>query len=211
MSKLMLLFIFALSFPFHILFVSGSDPDPVQDFCVPSSGLDSECTTHVTVSDFIYSGIKFPGNFSHTETGFISSGVNVKTFPGLNTLGMSMVRADFDVGGVNVPHYHPRATEMGYVLEGRFYAGFVDTQGTLFAKVIEKGEVMVFPRGMLHFQMNIADSPATIIGSLDSQNPGLMKIPSSIFGTDIKEELLQKAFHMSSRELRSLKKRFRSK
>ncbi|KAL9224384.1 hypothetical protein vseg_000421 [Gypsophila vaccaria] len=209
MSKLML-FIFALSFTFHVLLISASDPDPVQDYCVDTTGSEPDCKSKVTAADFVYSGIKFPGNFSHTETGFTSSPVNVKTFPGLNTLGMSMVRADFDVGGVNVPHYHPRATEMGYVLEGRFYAGIVDTQGTLFASVIEKGEVMVFPRGLLHFQMNIGDTPATIIGSLDSQNPGLMKIPSSIFGTDIKEELLQKAFHMSSKELRSLKKRFKS-
>ncbi|XP_074276696.1 germin-like protein subfamily 3 member 2 [Silene latifolia] len=202
-----MLFLFALSFPFHIHFITASDPDPVQDFCVgPGPG----CKTHVTVEDFVFSGIKLPGNFSHTETGFSSIPVNVNSFPGLNTLGMSMVRADFDVGGVNVPHYHPRATEMGYVLEGTFYAGIVDTQGNLFAKIIKKGEVMVFPRGMLHFQMNIGDSPGTILGSLDSQNPGVMKIPSSIFGTDIKEELLQKAFHMSSKEIRSIKKRFKS-
>lgn len=121
-----------------------------------------------------------------------------------------MVRADFDLNGINVPHYHPRATEIAYVLEGKIYSGFVDTQGKLYARVLEKGEVMVFPRGLLHFQMNVGDSPAAILGSFDSQNPGLMKIPSSIFGSNIKEELLQKAFGLSARELHRLKNKFTS-
>uniref|UniRef100_A0A0A0KWM6 Germin-like protein n=2 Tax=Cucumis sativus TaxID=3659 RepID=A0A0A0KWM6_CUCSA len=120
---------------------------------------------------------------------------------------MSLVRADFDVGGVNVPHFHPRATEVAVVLEGKVYSGFVDTNNQIFAKVIEKGEVMVFPRGLVHFQMNVGEIPATIIGSFDSQNPGLMKIPSAVFGSGIKEELLEKAFGLSPEELVKLKKR----
>jgi quercetin dioxygenase-like cupin family protein len=135
-------------------------------------------------------------------------GVNSNVFPGLNTLGVSFVRADFDVGGVNVPHFHPRATEVAIVLEGKIYSGFVDTKNKIFAKVLEKGEVMVFPRGLVHFQMNVGDVPATIFGSFDSQNPGLMKIPNVVFGSEIKDELLEKAFGLNSKELSKLKKRF---
>ena len=51
-----------------------------------------------------------------------------------------------------MPHFHPRATEIAYVLEGRVYSGFVDTNNEVFAAVIEKGEVMVFPRGLVHFR-----------------------------------------------------------
>lgn len=109
-----------------------------------------------------------------------------------------------------MPHYHPRATEVAYVLEGRIYSGFVDTQGKVFAKVIEKGEVMVFPRGLMHFQMNVGDTPAAILGSFDSQNPGLMKIPSTVFGSGINELLLEKAFGLSAKELRKLKKKLGS-
>lgn len=107
-----------------------------------------------------------------------------------------------------MPHFHPRATEIAYVLEGRVYSGFVDTNNEVFAKVIEKGEVMVFPRGLVHFQMNVGDSPAAIFGSFDSQNPGLVKLPKAVFGSGIRVELLEKAFGLSSKEVFELRKRF---
>lgn len=197
----------------HVHAVSSSDPDPVYDFCVPRTNLSSDAlscknSTLVTVEDFVYSGIKSPGDFK--KTGFAATPVSSTVFPGLNTLGMSFVRADFAAGGVNVPHYHPRATEIGFVLEGKIYSGFIDTQNRVFAKVVEKGDVMVFPRGLVHFQMNVGDSPATILGSFDSQNPGLVKIPVAIFGSEIKDELLLKAFGFNSKELAKLRKRFES-
>lgn len=195
----------------HIYSVSASDPDPFQDFCIPRSEFSSiflSCknSSLVTVEDFVFSGIRTPRDSS--KTGFSSIPVSASVFPGLNTLGMSFVRADFDVGGINVPHYHPRATEVAFVLEGKIYSGFVDSQNRVFAKVLEKGEVMVFPRGLLHFQMNIGDSHATILGSFNSQNPGSVKIPSAVFGSAIKEELLEKAFGLKAKELAKLRKKF---
>lgn len=183
----------------------ASDPDPIFDFCLPSGTPSCKNSSQANVEDFVFYGIKFPGKFN--RSGFSSTPVNANVFPGLNTLGISMVRADFDVGGVNVPHFHPRATEVAVVLEGKIYSGFVDTNSQIFAKVIEKGEVMVFPRGLVHFQMNVGETPATILGSFDSQNPGLMKIPAAVFGSGIKEELLEKAFGLSPEELAKLKKR----
>lgn len=110
-----------------------------------------------------------------------------------------------------MPHYHPRATEVAFVLEGRVYSGFVDSQNRVFAKVIEKGEVMVFPRGMLHFQMNVGDAKATILGSFNSQNPGLVRIPSAVFGSDVRDELLEKVFGLKGKELAKLRKRVHPK
>ncbi|MED6107540.1 hypothetical protein PIB30_015072 [Stylosanthes scabra] len=194
-----------------IIAAMASDPDPVMDFCIaksPENVFDCKNSSTATVEDFTFSGIKSPGNFK--KTGFSSVPVNSNVFPGLNTLGVSFVRADFDVGGINVPHYHPRATEVAFVLEGKIYSGFVDTKNKIYAKVLEKGEVMVIPRGMLHFQLNVGDGPATILGSFDSQNPGLMRIPNAVFGSDIKVELLEKAFGLNSKELAKLKKKFSS-
>ncbi|KAJ0704830.1 hypothetical protein HanPI659440_Chr14g0566901 [Helianthus annuus] len=189
--------------------VSGSDPDPIQDYCLPSPHTHHQCknSSSLTVDDFIFSGIKHPGNFTNKFSGVP---VSAAVFPALNTLGMSLVRADFEVGGINVPHYHPRATEVAYVLEGKVYSGFVDTNNKVFAKVIEKGDVMVFPRGVLHFQMNVGDSPAAVLGSFDSQNPGSMKLPVALFGSGINEELLEKAFGLKNKEIHKLKKRFGS-
>ncbi|KAM1049036.1 hypothetical protein ACFX2C_028180 [Malus domestica] len=69
---------------------------------------------------------------------------------------------------------------------------------------------MVFPRSLVHFQMNVGDTPATILGSFDSQNPGTQKIPAAIFGSGIKDKLLEKAFGLSSKEISKLKKKLGS-
>ncbi|KAK8484650.1 hypothetical protein V6N11_008499 [Hibiscus sabdariffa] len=203
--KLALLLVVVLHY--YAIASFGSDPDPVQDFCIPTTGIvGCKNSSAATVDDFVFSGIKFPGKFG--ETGLSAQPVNVNGFPGLNTLGMSFVRADFEVGGINVPHFHPRATEIAFVLEGSIYSGFVDTNNRIYAKVIEKGEVMVFPRGLLHFQMNVGDKPATIFGSFDSQNPGLIRVPNAVFGAGIEGKLLEKAFGLNSKEIAKLKRKF---
>ena len=196
----------------------ASDPDPVQDFCIPDPRYGSLKTAHITTlpcknsseattDDFVFSGVKRAGNFS-ADTGLAAIPVNPTNFPGLNTLGMSFIRADLKVGGINPPHFHPRATEIAYVVEGSVYSGFVDSTSRVFARTVEQGEVMVYPRGLVHFQMNVGDKPATIFGSFNSQNPGSQKIPAAIFGSGIKEELLEKAFGLSPKQIGAMRRRF---
>ncbi|KAG8376702.1 hypothetical protein BUALT_Bualt09G0091400 [Buddleja alternifolia] len=190
----------------------ASDPDPVQDFCIPNTITSKlnlvQCKNPklVTSDDFVFSGIKSPGNFS--DIGLSTIPVNPTIFPGLNTLGMSFVRADLKPGGINPPHFHPRATETVFIVQGKVYSGFVDSNNRVFAKIIERGEVMVFPRGLVHFQMNVGKSSATVFGSFNSQNPGMQKIPNVLFGTGINDELLEKAFGLSTRQISMMRRRF---
>ncbi|XP_044405463.1 germin-like protein 2-4 [Triticum aestivum] len=136
---------------------------------------------------------------------FTGVSVTPAQFPGLHTLGMSFARADLSaVGGVNPPHYHPRATKMAPVLAGRVYAGFVDTGGRLFAKFLVEGEVMVFPRGMVHFQLNVGDQPATVYGTFNSDNPGIVRIPATVFGSRIRDAVLERASGLTVEELRGI-------
>ncbi|KAI0496867.1 hypothetical protein KFK09_023191 [Dendrobium nobile] len=197
---------------------TSSDPDPIQDFCIPDPGPSPLLITHLstypcknpsnaTAADFTFSGARSPSKPS-PDTGFAGLSVTPSLFPALHTLGMSFARADFEPGGVNPPHYHPRATETALVLEGKIYSGFVDSGGRLFAKVITKGEVMVFPKAMVHFQMNVGESPAVIFGSFNGENPGVVRVPATVFGAGIKEELLEKAFGLSRKEIERLERRF---
>jgi hypothetical protein len=64
---------------------------------------------------------------------------------GLNTLGISLAPIDYAPLGQNPPHTHPRATEILTVLKGTLHAGFVTSNpnNTLFAKVLDKGDVFV--------------------------------------------------------------------
>jgi quercetin dioxygenase-like cupin family protein len=150
--------------------------------------------------------MKNAGNF--TETGLAVKPASPTNFPGLNTLGMSFARADIEVGGINPPHFHPRATELVHVVKGKVYLGFVDSNNRVFDRILEQGEVMVFPRGLVHFMMNVGDEVVTLFGSFNSQNPGLQKIPSAVFGSGIDEELLQKAFGLSSKQIGTLRRKF---
>lgn len=197
-----------------------ADPDAVQDFCVPDAGrgrpvelnlirsYPCRSPANLTAGDFAFSGVRAAGNFS-ADTGFAGVSVTPAQFPGLHTLGMSFARADLSAaGGVNPPHYHPRATETALVLAGRVYAGFVDTGGRLFAKVLVEGEVMVFPRGMVHFQLNVGDQPATVYGTFNSENPGIVRIPATVFGSGIRDAVLERAFGLTAEELRRIEKRF---
>lgn len=215
------LFFFLSLILFSLCTLSVSDSDPVQDFCIPDHGQGPLKLTrlatypckdplNVTAHDFTFSHLKSPANFS-PSIGFAGLAVTPAQFPGLHTLGMSFARADFEPGGVNPPHYHPRATETALVLEGTVYSGFVDSAGRVYAKLVQKGDVMVFPRGMVHFQMNFGEGMATIYGSFNSENPGLVRLPGTVFGSGIKEELLEKAFDLSEKEVERLKKKFGSR
>ncbi|WRX25371.1 Cupin 1 - like 10 [Theobroma cacao] len=74
-----------------------------------------------TVNDFFFSGLNIPKNTSNS-VGSVVTPVNVDQIPGLNTLGISLVRIDYAPnGGLNPPHTHPRGTEILVVLEGTLY------------------------------------------------------------------------------------------
>lgn len=126
--------------------------------------------------------------------------INVMQLPGLNTLGISLARIDYAPMGENPPHTHPRATEILTVLEGTLYVGFVTSNpNKLFAKVLNKGDVFVFPEGPIHFQFNpIHDKPAVAIAALSSQNPGVITIANAVFGSKppISDDVLAKAFQV---------------
>ena len=49
--------------------------------------------------------------------------------------------------------------------------GFVSTSNTLFATVLKKGALFVFPKGVVHFELNLGTGPAMAFATLSSQNP----------------------------------------
>ncbi|KAK9074163.1 hypothetical protein SSX86_006760 [Deinandra increscens subsp. villosa] len=188
------------------LIVYASDPSPLQDFCVADAnspvlvnGLVCKDPKLVKADDFLFRGLNLMGNTTN-DVGSNVTAVNVAQLPGLNTLGISMVRIDFAPMGINAPHTHPRATEIFTVIEGRFLVGFVTSnlENRLISKVLEVGDVFVFPEGLIHFQQNIGHGNAVAIAALSSQNPGAITIANAVFGSnpDIPGDILAKAFQV---------------
>ncbi|KAM7523196.1 hypothetical protein LguiA_013098 [Lonicera macranthoides] len=189
----------------------ASDPSPLQDFCVALN--DPKTAVFVNgkfcknpklakADDFFFSGLRKAGNTSN-PVGSAVTQANVAQIPGLNTLGISLVRIDYAPNGLNPPHTHPRATEALIVLEGTLYVGFVTSnpENRLFTKVLNKGDVFVFPEGLIHFQFNVGKTNAVAIAGLSSQNPGVITIANAVFGSNppISSDVLTKAFQVDKK------------
>ncbi|KAM6577015.1 hypothetical protein CsatB_028852 [Cannabis sativa] len=197
------------------------DPSPLQDFCVAFddpkdmlfvNGRFCKNPELVKAEDFLFSGINIPGN-TDNAVGSNVTAVFVDNLPGLNTLGVSLARIDFAPYGLNPPHTHPRASEILFVAEGTLYVGFVSSNqdgNRLFTKVLNKGDVFVFPIGMIHFQFNIGKTPALAFAGLGSQNPGVITIANAVFGSNppINPDVLAKAFMLEKNVVQYLQKRF---
>ncbi|KAK9074156.1 hypothetical protein SSX86_006753 [Deinandra increscens subsp. villosa] len=198
--------------------VFASDPSPLQDFCVadPKSqvlvnGLVCRDPKQVQADDFLFRGLNLMGNTSNNVGSNVTQ-VTVAQVPGLNTLGISMARIDFAPMGINPPHTHPRATEILTVIEGRILVGFVTSnpENRLITKVLEKGDVFVFPEGLIHFQKNMGHGYAVAIAGLSSQNPGVITIANVVFGSnpDIAGDILAKAFQVDVKVVDKIQSKF---
>ena len=181
------------------------------NFAVIVNGLPCKNAMAVTADDFLLKGLDKPGNTSN-QLGVAVTQVFAMQLPGLNTLGISMARIDFaPYGGLNPPHTHPRATEILVVIEGTLYVGFITTANQLFSKTLEKGDVFVFPKGLVHFQQNVGPYNAVAISGLSSQNPGVQQIAKSLFGATnpaVDPSVLAKAFEIDLYLVQQLQKRF---
>ncbi|PIA36016.1 hypothetical protein AQUCO_03400129v1 [Aquilegia coerulea] len=194
------------------------EPSPLQDFCVADAtssakvnGLVCKDSKMVEAKDFFFSGLHLLGNTSNFLGSKITP-VNVAQVPGLNTLGVSIVRIDFAPMGLNPPHYHPRASEILTVLEGTLFVGFVTSnpENRLISKVLQKGDVFVFPMGLVHFQRNVGHRNAIVMAGFGSQNPGAVGIANAVFGSNpaIPNEVLTTAFQVDKNLIDSLQTKF---
>ncbi|KAK6916863.1 Cupin 1, partial [Dillenia turbinata] len=217
---------FAMAFllVIYLLIVSSlsiafaSDPSPLQDFCVANpqnavlvNGFACKDPQQVQAKDFFFGGLQLPGNTSN-PVGSKVTPVTVDQIPGLNTLGLSLARIDYAPSGINPPHTHPRGSEILTVIEGCLEVGFVSSnpENRLITKVLQKGDVFVFPIGLIHFERNVGDGNAVAVAALSSQNPGVITIANAVFGSspEISSDLLVKAFQVDKSVVNYLQSKF---
>jgi quercetin dioxygenase-like cupin family protein len=164
----------------------------------------------VSANDFFFSGLNIPRDKSN-PLGSTVTLLNMDKILGLNTLGISLARIDFAPYGLNPPHVHPRGTEILVVLEGTLLVGFVtsNTDNRLFTKVLNAGDVFVFPIGLIHFQFNTGHTNAVAIAGLSSQNPGVITIANAVFGSNppINPDVVAKAFQLDRNVINYLQKK----
>ncbi|GKE00018.1 germin, RmlC-like cupin domain protein [Tanacetum coccineum] len=90
--------------------------------------------------------------------------------------------------------------------------GFVtsNTDNKLFTQRLEKGDVFVFPQGLIHFQQNVGKGYALAIAALSSQNPGVITIADAVFGSnpDISDDILARAFQVDKKVIDEIQSNF---
>ncbi|XP_062208744.1 germin-like protein 1-4 [Phragmites australis] len=210
-------FLLALAAPL----VAG-EPDMLQDICVADykslkgplrvNGFPCKREMNVTADDFFFGGLaKAADVYSGNPMGSAVTTADVEKLPGLNTLGVSMARVDYAPwGGVNPPHVHPRATEILFVVEGTLEVGFVTSANRLLRRTVSKGEVFVFPRGLVHFQWSVGEAPAVAISAFDSQLPGTLPVAGALFGASpaLPTDMLARAFQTDGGVVENIKSKF---
>ncbi|KAJ7768044.1 RmlC-like cupin domain-containing protein [Mycena olivaceomarginata] len=156
-----------------------SSNDRFKKLLTDSSGnlLTGDALRQLTVFDF---------NNQAPATGAKGGSIllaTVDNFPILEELGISGAISIVEPCGLNVPHLHPRASEMFTVIDGILDTGFVQENG--FNAPIEtqlgKYQATVFPIGSIHYQQNPTCSPAVFVASLNSEDPGRSDIATSFW------------------------------
>ncbi|RLM61201.1 germin-like protein 1-4 [Panicum miliaceum] len=209
------------------LVVVAGDPDMLQDNCVADykslqgplrvNGFPCKREANVTADDFFFGGLaKAADVYTGNAAGSAVTAADVETLPGLNTLGVSMARTDYAPwGGVNPPHAHPRATEILFVVEGTLEVGFVTAAAPsrLLTRTVSRGEVFVFPRGLVHFQRSVGPAPAVAVSAFDSQLPGTQAAAAALFGAApaVPTDVLARALRTDAGVVESIKSKFTPK
>ncbi|KAL6521330.1 Auxin-binding protein abp20 [Orobanche gracilis] len=184
----------------------------VQDFCVadlslPPGPIGYPCKKSASVKseDFVFHGLATPGNTTNIISAAVTTAFDVQ-FPGVNGLGISIARLDLAAGGVIPLHTHPDGSEILVVIEGTICAGFISSfDNVVYLKTLYKGDIMVFPQGLLHFQINFGKIPAVGFASFGTQNPGLQITDFALFKNGFPTELVAKTTFLNVAQIKKLK------
>ncbi|CAM6049894.1 unnamed protein product [Sphagnum compactum] len=172
-SSMMILWVVFLAFLVMSMKVKAADPDPVVDFPADfSAGPNAPFTLHNV----------FVNGVVTQSSGGTRAALSTEVFPASIGEAITAVRFVLVPCGVNVPHTHPRATELLNVVSGGpLLVGWVDTSGVLHKDELCAGDVALFPRGLLHFEQNLGNTNCTFISALNSQNPGVLNAGQALF------------------------------
>ncbi|KAK2449669.1 Auxin-binding protein ABP19a [Trifolium repens] len=200
-----------LTISFFILSFLSFSHASVVDFCVADyngpngpAGYSCKSPKKVTENDFVYHGLATAGNTSNIIKAAVTPAFDAQ-FAGVNGLGISIARLDLAGGGVIPLHTHPGASEILVVISGTICAGFVSSDNVVYIKTLYKGDVMVFPQGLLHFQINSGGSNALAFVSFSSANPGLQILDFALFKSDFPTELITATTFIDAALVKKLK------
>eukprot|EP00245_Coleochaete_scutata_P001266 TRINITY_DN1154_c0_g2_i3.p1 TRINITY_DN1154_c0_g2~~TRINITY_DN1154_c0_g2_i3.p1 ORF type:complete len:179 (-),score=39.19 TRINITY_DN1154_c0_g2_i3:25-561(-) len=149
----------------------ASDPDPISDYVVEGNP---------KAEDFKFSGLLKSFKAKPGNGELIFDAGDARTFPVLQTQGLSVAMASIGPKGAVPIHTHPRASEIFVLLKGKVEVAFIDTKGNVFNNTLLPGEMAVFPRGLAHGIVNKDKGVSLALAAVNSASPGIVFLQPAI-------------------------------
>ncbi|CAL0313013.1 unnamed protein product [Lupinus luteus] len=186
-----------------------------RDFCVAdlrsvetSVGYPCKLPNTVTVDDFIFSNftVGTPNQFNFSVTLAI-----VDNFPALNGLGFSMARIELEEGAIVPMHTHADATEVVVAGSGpgKYTTGFISSDNMVYIKTLVEGDIMVIPKGLLHFGFNAGEGKASGMAVFSSEKPSTQLLNVALFGNTLDSTIVEKTTFLDAEQVKKLKALFK--
>ncbi|KAG1354039.1 germin-like protein 9-3 [Cocos nucifera] len=181
-----------------LLGTHAGDPDITSDFIVPD-GVTRDADF------FTFKGLKQALRGAPMDAPFKVTKASQVEFPSLMGQSVSYVVLQFAPGGISPPHTHPRSAELLLVGQEWLQDGLVDSNNTLFTQTLRTGDMFVFPKGLVHFQVNEDPRyPAVALSAFGGANAGTVPLQKTLFGSGIDEDVLAKSFKTDAQTIDKL-------
>ena len=114
---------------------------------------------------------------------------NQSTFPGLNGNGLAIYLLTLEPEAVRIPHWHPDAAELDYVLSGKARVGLGFPDGEWERFDLEAGKIAILPQGWFHYIQNVGEETLRMLVIFNNSAPndigisqGFQAIPKEVLG-----------------------------
>jgi oxalate decarboxylase len=114
---------------------------------------------------------------------------NSNAFPALQGNNLAVYLLDMETGAIRIPHWHPNAAEVDYVLSGECEVTIVSPSDEHVKVRLKAGEITVIPQGWFHYIATVGDAPVSMLVIFSNDQPndiglsrGCQGIPDAVLG-----------------------------
>lgn len=148
-------------------------------------GYPCKAASSLTARNFFFTGLEAAGNVSNNIGAAVTSAFSAQ-FSAVNGLGV-------------IPLHNM------LVVKGVICAGFISSSNIVYSKTLHKEDIMMFPRGLLRYEINVGKHKAIAFDSFSSPLPGLQIVPLSLFASNLPSAVIEKTTFLSDAEVKRLK------
>ncbi len=121
-------------------------------------------------------------------------------FPGLQNMALAEIL--LKKGGIREPHWHPNANEMTYCARGKALITVFSPKNKRESFILNKGEVVYFPKGYIHHIENIHEKESRFILAYDNGKPEDLDLTES--GASMTARVLAATFSGEEKKIEKL-------